>query len=86
MVISEDSDLVPFGCERVFFKMDKVGNGILIDKKDLGETLPFNMGFTHDRFRWMCILSGEENRTSRGLIPQYIIYDTLYLTRAFKFI
>ena len=56
MIITEDSDLVPFGCERVFFKMDKVGNGVLIDKKDLGETLP--NGFTHDRFRWMCILSG----------------------------
>ena len=59
MVISEDSDLVPFGCDRVFFKMDKLGNGIVIEKKDLGETLPLNAGFTLERFRWMCILSGK---------------------------
>ena len=26
--ISEDSDLVAFGCRRVFYKMDQVGNGV----------------------------------------------------------
>jgi exonuclease-1 len=59
LVISEDSDLIPFGCEKVLFKMDKVGNGLLVEKRDLKETLPFNQGFTFDRFRWMCILSGK---------------------------
>ncbi len=26
-VISEDSDLIPFGCQRICYKMDKFGNG-----------------------------------------------------------
>lgn len=29
--ISEDSDLLAFGCERVFFKMDRTGNGRAVD-------------------------------------------------------
>ena len=31
LVITEDSDLLVFGCKRVLFKMDDVGNGNLID-------------------------------------------------------
>lgn len=31
VVITEDSDLLPFGATRCFFKMDKVGNGIEVD-------------------------------------------------------
>ena len=26
-VISEDSDLIPFGCKRICYKMDKQGHG-----------------------------------------------------------
>ena len=32
-VITEDSDLLVFGCSRVLFKMDDAGNGKLIDLK-----------------------------------------------------
>jgi 5'-3' exonuclease len=31
LVITEDSDLLVFGCKRVLFKMDDAGNGKLID-------------------------------------------------------
>lgn len=31
LVITEDSDLLVFGCKRVLFKMDDSGNGKLID-------------------------------------------------------
>lgn len=31
LVITEDSDLLVFGCKRVLFKMDDTGNGKLID-------------------------------------------------------
>ena len=31
LVITEDSDLLVFGCKRVLFKMDDAGNGNLID-------------------------------------------------------
>ena len=58
-VISEDSDLLVFGCERVFFKMDDAGDGILITLSEVGSVKGHNMlGFSEDSFRHMCILSG----------------------------
>jgi exonuclease-1 len=36
-VITEDSDLLPFGVKRCFFKMDKGGNGIEVDLDRLNE-------------------------------------------------
>ena len=30
-VISEDSDLIPYGCNKIFIKMDKNGNGLQVD-------------------------------------------------------
>jgi len=30
-VITEDSDLLPYGVQRVFFKMDPQGNGVEVD-------------------------------------------------------
>ncbi|KRY38584.1 Translation initiation factor IF-2, mitochondrial [Trichinella spiralis] len=35
LVISEDSDLIPFGCSKVLFKMDMLGNGVLYEKEKL---------------------------------------------------
>ena len=29
-IISEDSDLAPFGCDKILFKMDMMGQGILV--------------------------------------------------------
>lgn len=59
LVITEDSDLVLFGCKSILFKMDSSGNGVLVDQ----EKLHLSMGvprdkFTFDKFRNMCILSG----------------------------
>ncbi|XP_076314124.1 exonuclease tos isoform X2 [Tachypleus tridentatus] len=59
LVITEDSDLVLFGCEKILFKMDTGGRGILVEKTKI----PVTMGkhaesFTFDKFRYMCILSG----------------------------
>ncbi|XP_020681414.1 exonuclease 1 [Dendrobium catenatum] len=58
-VITEDSDLIPFGCSRIIFKMDKFGQGVefrssLLDQnKDLDFT-----GFTKQMILEMCIFSG----------------------------
>lgn len=58
-VITEDSDLIPFGCPRVIFKMDKFGQGVefkyslLQQNKDLSFA-----GFTKQMLLEMCILSG----------------------------
>ena len=56
-VISEDSDLLAFGCTRVIFKLqnDLTGTEICID--DLGMIKEMR-NWDHKRFRQMCILSG----------------------------
>lgn len=58
-VITEDSDLMLFGCSKVLFKLDLMGNGLLIE----AEKLYLAMGckeekYSFDKFRYMCILSG----------------------------
>ncbi|XP_063426203.1 exonuclease 1-like [Mytilus trossulus] len=59
IIVTEDSDLLLFGCERVIFKMDHFGNGVMIEKCRLNEVMEIQNGFyTFDKFRYMCILSG----------------------------
>lgn len=58
-VITDDSDLILFGCPRIFFKMDRNGNGVLFENEKLPQCMnlsPSNFKFEH--LRWMCILSG----------------------------
>lgn len=58
-VITEDSDLLLFGCPRVVFKLDKNGYGEQIVLESLGncKEMPlYNLSFK--QFRQMCILSG----------------------------
>uniref|UniRef100_A0A3B3SBD2 Exonuclease 1 n=1 Tax=Paramormyrops kingsleyae TaxID=1676925 RepID=A0A3B3SBD2_9TELE len=57
-VITEDSDLLAFGCKNVIVKMDKNGNGLEIDQKNLGRCPSLGDMFTEEKFRYMCILSG----------------------------
>lgn len=57
-VITEDSDLLAFGCKKVILKMDKQGNGMEIDQKHLGRVKSLGNVFTEEKFRHMCILSG----------------------------
>ncbi|KAK9511809.1 hypothetical protein O3M35_000401 [Rhynocoris fuscipes] len=59
LIITEDSDLLLFGCKKVLFKMDTSGNGLLVDQ----ELIPLAMKqpadqFSLEKFRYMCILSG----------------------------
>ncbi|KAG0436328.1 hypothetical protein HPB47_018013 [Ixodes persulcatus] len=59
VVITEDSDLILFGCEKVVFKMDQGGFGTLYERSAIGKCLGNCADrFTHDKFRQMCILSG----------------------------
>ncbi|XP_014665920.1 PREDICTED: exonuclease 1-like [Priapulus caudatus] len=59
LVMTEDSDLVLFGCDRIIFKMDLNGNGVVYEKARLGEALGSSAAqFTFEKFRRMCILSG----------------------------
>ncbi|KAK9411821.1 exonuclease 1 [Crotalus adamanteus] len=57
-IITEDSDLLTFGCKKVFLKIDKFGNGLEIDQARLGMCKQLGDVFTEEKFRYMCILSG----------------------------
>ncbi|XP_030051066.1 exonuclease 1 isoform X2 [Microcaecilia unicolor] len=57
-VITEDSDLLAFGCKKVILKMDKFGHGLEIDQARFGMCKQLGDVFTEEKFRYMCILSG----------------------------
>ncbi|GAB2299048.1 hypothetical protein Dimus_033122 [Dionaea muscipula] len=58
-VITEDSDLIPFGCPRIIFKMDKFGQGVEFRYHMLPQNKELNFaGFTKQMLLEMCILSG----------------------------
>ncbi|KAL3519455.1 hypothetical protein ACH5RR_017604 [Cinchona calisaya] len=58
-VITEDSDLIAFGCPRIIYKMDKFGQGVEFFNSMLEENKELNFtGFTKQMLLEMCILSG----------------------------
>ncbi|PVZ99159.1 hypothetical protein BB558_003474 [Smittium angustum] len=58
-IITEDSDLVVFGCKKVIFKLNDGGFGVLFDRDNLRlvKDIPLK-GWDDNMFRKMCILSG----------------------------
>ncbi|XP_032322398.1 exonuclease 1 isoform X2 [Camelus dromedarius] len=67
-IITEDSDLLAFGCKKVILKMDQFGNGLEIDQSRLGMCKQLGDVFTEEKFRYMCILSGCDYLSSlRGI-------------------
>jgi exonuclease-1 len=48
LIITEDSDLLAFGCPRVLFKMDQAGTGVLIEKDKLFLSLGGQAEFFND--------------------------------------
>lgn len=58
-VITEDSDLVLFGCNKILFKLDLMGHGTLIETEKLYLSMQMSPDmYNFDKFRYMCILSG----------------------------
>ncbi|KAL8125117.1 hypothetical protein AgCh_012698 [Apium graveolens] len=58
-VITEDLDLIPFGCPRIIYKMDKFGQGVEFQSSRLQQNKELNLtDFTKQMFLEMCILSG----------------------------
>ncbi|KAL8159301.1 hypothetical protein V2J09_000838 [Rumex salicifolius] len=60
-VITEDSDLLAYGCSSVIFKMDRYGNGeeILLEKVfNSTNRKPSFQNFNRDLFTGMCVLAG----------------------------
>ncbi|KAM9107985.1 exonuclease 1 [Megaptera novaeangliae] len=67
-VITEDSDLLAFGCKKVILKMDQFGNGLEVDQARLRMCKQLGDVFTEEKFRYMCILSGCDYLSSlRGI-------------------
>ncbi|KAJ2944194.1 hypothetical protein O0L34_g18172 [Tuta absoluta] len=59
LVITEDSDLILFGCNKVLFKMDLDGVGTLVETAKLPLVMKCAIEhYTFDKFRQMCIMSG----------------------------
>ncbi|KAI9366713.1 PIN domain-like protein [Zopfochytrium polystomum] len=56
-VLTEDSDLVVFGCRRVILKLDAQGGAVEVNADELGK-IPDFKGWTFEKFRQACILSG----------------------------
>ncbi|KAJ6340321.1 hypothetical protein OIU77_008140 [Salix suchowensis] len=60
-VITEDSDLLAYGCQATIFKMDRFGNGeeIVLDKVfDAAARKPSFQCFDKELFIGMCVLAG----------------------------
>ncbi|GAA5981827.1 hypothetical protein JCM10908_004624 [Rhodotorula pacifica] len=58
-IITEDSDLLVFGCRNVIFKLDGEGVGTLICRDDFAKCREYNLaGWSDAEFRHMAILSG----------------------------
>ncbi|KAM1004641.1 hypothetical protein ACFX2I_004783 [Malus domestica] len=86
-VITEDSDLIPFGCPRIIFKMDKFGQGVEFQYSilDRNKDLSFS-GFTKQMLLEMCILSGCDYlqslpgmglKRAHALIKKFTSYDKI---------
>ncbi|KAL2484236.1 Exonuclease 1 [Forsythia ovata] len=84
-VITEDSDLITFGCPRIIYKMDKFGQGVEFRYSKLQHNKELNLtGFTHNMILEMCILSGCDYlqslpgmglKKSHALVKKFKTYD-----------
>ncbi|KAJ3220265.1 Rad2 nuclease [Dinochytrium kinnereticum] len=57
-VLTEDSDLLVFGCQKVIVKLDMNGSAVEINAADFGKIPAFKRGWSLREFRHACILSG----------------------------
>ncbi|KAJ0960256.1 hypothetical protein J5N97_001931 [Dioscorea zingiberensis] len=84
-VITEDSDLIPFGCPRIIYKMDKFGQGVEFQYSRLPRNKDLSFaGFTKQMVLEMCILSGCDYlqslpgmglKRAHALIKKFTSYD-----------
>jgi len=58
-IISEDSDCIPFGCDKILFKFDASGHGEYVDVSRFPKNKEISLAnFTQEMILDMCILSG----------------------------
>lgn len=84
-VITEDSDLIVYGCPQIFFKMDKHGQGVGFQISDITANKDIDLSdFTKQMILEMCIMSGCDYlpslpgigvKRSHGLIKRFRTYQ-----------
>lgn len=58
-IVTEDSDLTLFGAQKIIFKLDLTGAGLLVDSQKLHLAMGCREErYNFDKFRRMCIMSG----------------------------
>lgn len=57
-VVTEDSDLLAFGCSKLIYKMDRYGSGTEINYSDIFKIPELLYIDTPEKLRHMCIISG----------------------------
>ncbi|KAG9098530.1 Rad2 nuclease [Ceratobasidium sp. 370] len=58
-IVTEDSDLVIFGCKNILFKLGPDGSCVHVCRDDLAGVKDFNLyGWGNQELRWMAMLSG----------------------------
>ena len=87
-VVTEDSDLLVFGCKKVLYKLNEFGECREIKRSNMGDNngLRFD-GWNDDMFRYMAILSGCDYlaslpgmglKTAHRLVRRYRTLDKLF--------
>lgn len=77
VIITEDSDMIPYGCPRTLFKLNKEGYVDEINFKDLSLVTAVDFStFSLEMIRYLCILSGcdyLDNIPKMGLKKSYAL-------------
>ncbi|KAM3143539.1 hypothetical protein pb186bvf_004301 [Paramecium bursaria] len=85
IVITEDSDLLAYGAKKVFFKMDKQGNGEQIDISTLDQCKEYNFqGWDSNKFLTLCILAGCDYLDSISGVGFSKAYAAIMKTQNYK--
>lgn len=87
-IVTEDSDLLVFGCKKVLFKMNEFGECMEIDRARFGNNTGMPLaGWNDDMFRYMAILSGCDYlasipgmglKTAHRLVRKYKNLDSIF--------
>lgn len=58
-IVTEDSEVLAFGCDTVIYRLDRQGNGKRIQYSNIIHSDVLDIPqFTRDMFRYMCITTG----------------------------
>jgi exonuclease-1 len=81
-IITDDSDLVVYGCRRIIFKLDVLGRCLIYEKSCLKLQIEWPV------FRWACILSGCDyvrgGYRGMGLVKAVKFFEALDLKGPFE--